>query len=304
MMMSQHQELVSTGQPAPPMSHLHTVETQEHCQKVVPPWIWNLHRQEDRVYSQSGEDGITETLIHHIAPIQKYYVEFGTEDATQCNTRILREKHQWTGLLMDGSHEDATINLHMETITPDNIVQLFTKHKVPEEPDYLSEDTDYADYWIWKSILEAKYRARIVVSEVNANFLPTESAAAHAPPHGQVRFWTDGNNYGGVSALALKRLWNKHGYLMVYCNFNQVNCWGIRVDLLPEIQNFTEVQDCLWRKPLAYHRKLHKKDQKGETYCWVDENGEISETQCDYAASFTGVDFHPWAKKSDPFFGE
>jgi hypothetical protein len=66
------------------------------------------------------------------------------------------------------------------------------------------------------SFLSAGCRPRILVSEVNSNFLPHEAGTVHPPASGSVRMWT-GNNYYGVSPLALQRLWNKFGYDLVNC---------------------------------------------------------------------------------------
>ena len=264
--------------------------TKLQCAKIVPAWIWFLHRHEKKIFSQYGEDGITEKLIEAIPPIRKYYVEFGTEGGSECNTRVLRDNHKWTGLLMDGGNENNAINLHKEMIHPDNIVDLFKKYDVPKEPDYLSEDTDFADYWLWKAILEAGYHPRIVESEINSNFLTSEGATVHGPAPNQTRFWT-GSNYFGVSALGLKHLWNKHGYTMVYCTESQVNCFGVRTDLLNlSLVNITpEVfQDCLWEKPLAISRKIHSKDLSFETFCWINEAGDVISE--DFVASFSQFD--------------
>jgi hypothetical protein len=85
-------------------------------------WLIGLADHEKQVFSQNGEDGIIEYVFQHIAPRSKTYVEFGTENGKQINTRNLRENFGWTGLLMDGSHENAEINLHKEFIFWDNIV--------------------------------------------------------------------------------------------------------------------------------------------------------------------------------------
>ncbi len=73
-----------------------------------------------------------------------YYVEFGTEACIECNTRHLRTNYNWSGLLMDGTHEIPLINLHKEKIMHNNILGLFEKYKVPSEFELFSEDTDYA----------------------------------------------------------------------------------------------------------------------------------------------------------------
>ncbi len=40
-------------------------------------------------------------------------------------------------------------------------------HNVTLEMDLLSEDTDYAEYWIMEAVLLAKYRPKNVIVEVN-----------------------------------------------------------------------------------------------------------------------------------------
>ena len=128
---------------------------------------------EKRVYSQNGEDGIIQSIFAQIGVTDKYFVEFGTQDGSQTNTRNLRHPNSgWNGLLMDGGYEDEAINLHEEFIYDSNIVALFEKYKVPKAFDLLSTDTDFKDFWISESILAAGFRPRVIVSEVNPCFNP------------------------------------------------------------------------------------------------------------------------------------
>lgn len=58
-----------------------------------------------------GEDGAISYIFHCIGVTDKFYVEFGTENGSETNSRVLREHYKWTGLLMDGGHTNSAINL-------------------------------------------------------------------------------------------------------------------------------------------------------------------------------------------------
>ena len=124
-------------------------------------------------YSQNNEDILIVALWEFLGLNRPgYYVEFGTQDGSQINTRLLRESHRWKGLLLDGSNENEKINLHKEFIRHDNILDLFAKYNVPIDLDLFSEDTDYGDFWIVEKVL-TKYKPKIVVHEINQQKPPT-----------------------------------------------------------------------------------------------------------------------------------
>ena len=56
---------------------------------------------EKKVFSQFGEDGITDYIFTKIGTDNKYYVEIGTQDGSECNTRFLREQREWSGIQID-----------------------------------------------------------------------------------------------------------------------------------------------------------------------------------------------------------
>jgi hypothetical protein len=108
--------------------------------------------RERKVYSQNGEDGVVNFLQQFgiINGKNGYYVEFGVEDGLERNTREVMENSNYTGLLMDGSNSNPSINLHKEWIYSYNINQLFRKYEVPKQFDILSIDLDSFDYFVWK----------------------------------------------------------------------------------------------------------------------------------------------------------
>jgi len=187
----------------------------------------DLSRYEKKIYSQNGEDGILKEIFEIIGSKSKYYVEFGVETGKECNTRYLRKKYGWQGLMMDGNHQKPSINLKKEFITPENINQLFEHHNVPFDFDLLCIDIDYNDFYVWNAISD-RYHPRVVVIEYNASHLPNEDKVVKYNP---VAVW-DGSNYYGASILAYYLLGQKKGYSLVYADNCGVNLFFIRNDVL------------------------------------------------------------------------
>ena len=52
-------------------------------------------------YSQNGEDGVIELLFAELGTTNRFFVEFGCGDGSECNGAYLLE-HGWSGLQMDG----------------------------------------------------------------------------------------------------------------------------------------------------------------------------------------------------------
>jgi len=190
----------------------------------------NLEPFEQRIFSQNGEDGVTMKLIELLYGNDVkggYYVEFGVENGVECNTRILREKYDWKGLQMDGSHENKEINLQKEFITKDNVLELFAKHDVPENINLLSVDIDYNDFYCLKKIL-SKHTCDIIICEYNATHLPNEDKIVI---YNERQIW-DKSNYFGASLLSLKKLGQYFNYTLVYCDTKGVNCFLVNDEII------------------------------------------------------------------------
>jgi len=209
-----------------------------------------LDRYEKQIYSQNGEDGITEVLLKILYKNDvnnKYFVEFGVENGMECNTRILREKYGWRGLMMDGSNQNDDINLQKEFIHRGNIVDLFKKYRVPTHINYLCVDIDSNDFYCVDEILKS-YTTDILVCEYNGTHLPHEDKVIKY----RNDFMWDGSNYFGTSLLAITKLCNKHGYSLVYCDNRGVNSFFVRNKILDNLtltfENVNNVEK-LYNKP-------------------------------------------------------
>jgi hypothetical protein len=206
------------------ISLLHVVAMQAQLKEEI-----NLRSYEKRLISQNGEDGILQKIFDVIGTTNKYYIEFGAGNGHfGSNTKYLREKYGWKGLLLEGScQENDAINLHRAFITAENICDLFRKYDVPEEFDLISIDIDGNDFYVWKA-LSTQYRPRVVVVEFNQHFNFNEDAVMVYNPK---NIW-NGSEAFGASILAFFNLGRKLGYSLIYQESNGANLFFVRDDVL------------------------------------------------------------------------
>ena len=145
-------------------------------------------------------------------------MEFGFNSATfdggsGANTYSLATHFGWRGLLLDGGNDNPAINLHREVITPENVVQLFEKDRVPKEPDYVSIDIDSADLWVFRSLIKGGYQPRVVTVEYNVNH-PIDAALVQAADAGVPASGFDYTFGASLKAVALAA--EEVGYVLVH----------------------------------------------------------------------------------------
>ena len=141
----------------------------------------------------------------------------------------------WSGLWIDGNEKsiqeavekfkDYSVKIFHRFITKENIEHTFKEAEVPVELDLLSIDIDGNDYWIWQQL--KNYRARVVVIEYNAKFIPPVKWVMPYNPHHTF----DGTSYFGASLQSLTELGNQMGYKLVVCDSMGVNAFFVREDL-------------------------------------------------------------------------
>ncbi len=205
------------------------------------PRIRNINQFERKIYSQNGEDGIINSIFAKIGLTNKFFVEFGVGNGTECNTRYLREKKNWVGLMMDG-RENPPANVKRELITAENIQHLFKKYNVPKEFDLLSIDLDMNDFWVWHAIKE--YKPRVVTIEYNSTIPFYESKVVNYDSQG---VW-DGTNFFGASLKAMIELGKAKGYTLVGCDNRGINAFFVADNLISDHFDIPNQQQ-LYRSP-------------------------------------------------------
>lgn len=206
--------------------------------------IDSLSEVEFKVFSQNGEDGIIQWLIHNTEIENKVFVEFGVQNYVESNTRFLLMNNNWSGLIIDGSEENINyvksceyywkydLQAISKFITKDNINDAIESAGIKGDIGLLSIDIDGNDYWILESI--RCISPRILICEFNSLFGADEAITV---PYDECFVRTQkhySNLYYGVSLSALRDWAKINGFFFVGCNTAGNNAFFVRKDCIDE----------------------------------------------------------------------
>ena len=214
--------------PFPPPAHLPPAERLQAC--------------EFQVFSQWGDDGILQYLVHHLPMAHRTFVEFGVESYREANTRFLLAHDHWQGFVMDGSaelvegirrddvHWRHDLQVRQAFVTRENIDALLRESGFDPDLGLLSIDIDGNDWWVWDAITAV--RPRIVVCEYIAIFGHDPVTVPYDPAFQRMQAHPSGL-YCGASLSALDHLARKKGYVLAGCDGGGVNAFFVRADIAP-----------------------------------------------------------------------
>jgi hypothetical protein len=209
----------------------------------------NIQNAEFKIFSQWGDDGIISFLVVYLEIDCKVFIEFGVEDYTESNTRLLLKKNNWRGMVMDGSKKNIKRikkdNIYWQHellaeeifITRENINAIINDSGFYGEIGLLHIDIDGNDYWIWKEIDVIK--PIIVIVEYNSVFaadkawtVPYDPLFVRSKAHHSCLFY-------GASLKALVQLGAAKGYSLIGSNSNGNNAYFVRNDRMKDLEPLT-----------------------------------------------------------------
>jgi len=142
--------------------------------------ISNIREAKLKIFSQFGEDGIIDYLLYKLKLNSKIkFIEIGTGDYEEANTRFLCESRICSGLLIDKIKDLKFVQKRdffwkndlyfcQKTITPSNISSVINSYGFKNDCNLLSIDIDGNDFWVLKNI-ELSH-VDIVIAEYNPLF--------------------------------------------------------------------------------------------------------------------------------------
>ena len=233
-------------------------------------FIKNLSDAEFSVFSQWGDDGIINWLINSLPIKNKIFVEIGTEDYKESNTRFVLKYRNWSGHLIDSNLEQIKkisdqsvkwkydLNTHNFKINKDNINKFFKKLKLPKEIGLMSLDIDGIDYWAWKELNEV--RPVIFVCEFNSIFGDKKAVTVPYDKNFNRTSFHFSNLAFGASIEAFKYISNKKNYIYLGTNSNGVNAYFLEKKYYKFIKNKIKSHKSFPSKTRESRDKNYKKN--------------------------------------------
>lgn len=200
--------------------------------------IQNLSDVEFSAFSQFGEDGIIAWITDNVPNIPKIFLEIGTQDYWESNTRFLLKLKNWKGYLIEGSNEyvykiksqriywQNNLKAINQFVDKENINEIIFKNIKEKKIGLLSIDIDGNDYWILEKL--ENLDADIVVCEYNPIFGDLHCITTIYDPNFIRNKKHHSNLYFGCSIMAIIKLMNKKNYTFLGSNSKGMNAFFIK----------------------------------------------------------------------------
>ena len=209
--------------------------------------IKNFSEIEFQVFSQWGEDGIIDWIISKVNNLPKKFLEIGTENYKESNTRYLLISRNWDGFIIESDKKAVSeiksqkiywkhnLKIKNQFISKENINRTIKSLKVPKKIGFLSLDIDGIDYWILKELKDLD--PIILACEYNSLFGSKKSITV---PY-KKKFYRNkehySNLYFGASISAFINLLKKRNYIFLGTNSSGNNAFFIKKNFSQKLEN-------------------------------------------------------------------
>ena len=230
--------------------------------------IKDLSEVEFQVYSQWGEDGIIDWLVNKFPEIPKSFLEIGTENYKESNTRFLLVNKNWDGFIIEADKNSVkdiksqrvywkhNLTIENQFVDQNNINTIIKRINIPKKLCLLSLDIDGIDYWVLKklSVLEPS----IVICEYNSLFgqkkaitVPYKKNYIRSNEHYSNLFY-------GASIKAFIDLLKKRNYFFIGTNSAGNNAFFVSQNI------WKKAKKLIYEKKIFISKFRESRNSKGE----------------------------------------
>ena len=231
-----------------------------------------LYEADLKVFSQNGEDGIIDYIVHQLGIPSPNFVEIGVGDYRESNTRFLYNRVYPKGLIVDCMSElhakvkpyvnlwKGDLRICQKIVTEKNIEEILNKY-CDYNIDIFSMDIDSIDYWIISKL--RPNISKVFIAEYNPVFAPNlEVTVPNIDSFDRTKYHYSGLCYG-LSLKALVNLMEKKNYYFLGTNLQNMNAFFISNDLKKDtffpnidLKNLANYSDSNIRESRDHSHKL------------------------------------------------
>lgn len=219
-----------------------------------------------KVFSQNSEDGILQYIIKSLKLNYIKFVEIGTQDYTESNTRYIFETIRCNGLIIDPFENleilvrknipefwKNNLTILNKFATAENINFLLENNNFQNDIDLFSLDIDGVDYWIIKEL--KKNISKIFVAEYNPYFGPELEITVPNINNFNRTSYHYSNLCWGVSLKSLIKIMIDKNYTFIGSNDLRNNAFFVSNDYIdkiklkkPNLENLFEFTNATYRE--------------------------------------------------------
>ena len=216
--------------------------------------IKSLNQTYFKVFSQDVEDGIIQYLLKSLDIKNVKFVEIGTQDYSESNTRYIFETMRCNGLIIDPTPNlekkissimrtwKNNLKIYNKHINSNNISNILTDLGFDKELDIFSIDIDGIDFWVLEKL--NPYISKIVIAEYNPYFGPNlEISAPNIDAFDRFKYHYTGFCWG-ASLKALVNLMRKKNFTFIGTNRLNCNAFFVSNNLVKKLEiNIPDIKD-------------------------------------------------------------
>ena len=225
-----------------------------------------------KVFSQNDEDGIIQYLLYSLKIKNPKFVEIGTENYSESNTRYIYETSYCDGLIIDG-HKNlkeeiskflplykGNLKIYNNFIEPESIMEILKKNSFDKDLDIFSIDIDGVDYWVIKELPDKI--SKIFIAEYNPYFGPDLEITVPNIKNFNRTNYHYSNLCWGSSLKAIIDVLKKKGFSFIGVNnlknnaFFVLNEYSNLISLNQAKQNLSAYTDAKYREGRDKSNKL------------------------------------------------
>ena len=226
-----------------------------------------LLKYEHQTFSQNGEDGIINEIFNRMRITKGEFIEIGTGDGSENNTRLLLELG-WKGTWIDGNPNclksinnnfghfisSKKLNAQLSFVDSDNINSILKDNNISPDIDLLSLDLDLTTHLVWESL--TYITPKVLVIEYNGFFPKNTLWQANIKEN---ESW-DGSINMGASLSTIIKISEQKNYKFIGTELSGTNAFFIHDSVQDIFRDLLDAANHQPARPCIVNGPAHRRD--------------------------------------------